>query len=101
MKTLPSRIFTVLLVVSLSFSSLLVLNVKANIFPEKSSHAIYIQVTGNITPTTDLIQRNGDINTLTSNIINQPIVIEREKLRVPIPCFVQANQFVSLSFSLS
>jgi len=62
MKAIPSRIFGVLLVVLLSFSSLAVVNVKA-----QEENTIMIQPDGTIQGT-DKIQKNNNIYTLTSDI---------------------------------
>ncbi|KON33890.1 MAG: hypothetical protein AC479_02935 [miscellaneous Crenarchaeota group-6 archaeon AD8-1] len=72
---------TILLVFLLSFSYPAIFNVKANFFPERPPNAIYIQVTGDIWPPTDLIVKDGNTYTLTGNI-NQPIVIEADSISI-------------------
>jgi len=54
----------------------------ANFFPEKPPHAIYIRGNGNIEPETAPIRRVGDSYTFTADIINQPIVVERDNIAI-------------------
>jgi parallel beta-helix repeat protein len=54
--------------------------VEANFFPEKPPHAIYIKGNGSLEPATASIKRVGNIYTFTGDIINQPIVVERDNI---------------------
>jgi parallel beta-helix repeat protein len=53
---------------------------EANFFPEKPPHAVYIKVKGSIEPATAPIKKVGNTYTLTGDIINQPIVVERDNI---------------------
>ena len=44
---------------------------------QPNKNPIYIHTNGSITPQIISMQKNGDTYTLTSNVINQPIIIER------------------------
>ena len=53
---------------------------EANFFPEKPPHAVYIKVKGSIEPATAPIKKVGNTYTFTGDIVNQPIVVERDNI---------------------
>lgn len=58
------------------------LNSAFNIQSVKASGTIYIRADGSIEPTTAPMKRNGDIYTLTGNIFNNSIEVERDNIVV-------------------